>query len=144
MAPMKKVIIAIIIAQSVIGLLLMVYAGNYRVLDTGAAGEMLEYIRVNNPEYYEKLARKDDTTYLKEFYEHYTIRGNRKIMLIGLFILILGINIAVPFLYFETAEKIKSLRKKTNEEDNTENGNPEEEKNEKKEDDRNVEEGQDF
>jgi len=111
----------------------MFYGVMYSVVDTRAADDMLEFIRTNNPVYYQKLTNETDSSYLKDFYKNYTTHGNRKIILIGLFFIAISVNISVPTLYFVIREKMKEEKEKVEEED----GNEEEQEEQ-------IPDGQDF
>ena len=117
MQSLRKIALAIIIALSTLGIIVMVYGSMYRDMDISKALEMLEYIKANNYEYYQKITDENDPSYRQEFYRHYTIYGNRKIILIGLFILIIDLNFALIFLYLEIKDKIKEYRESGKEEE---------------------------
>ena len=102
----KKCALFVIIVQSALGFLIMFYGMRYSIVDTKAAEEMLEFIRTSNPAYYQKLTDNRDSSYLRNYYQNYTTHGNRKIILIGLFFIAIGVNIAIPALYMVVREKM--------------------------------------
>ena len=67
----KELGLVLIVFQTLLGFFVIIYGALYTEVDTLKAEEMLEFIRSNNTEYYEKLTNPEDQKYLKEFYKHY-------------------------------------------------------------------------
>jgi hypothetical protein len=125
MPSLRKVVVAVIVVQSALGFIFLFYGSVYSVVNTKEADEMIEYVRINNPGYYEKIISEDDETFRKLFYKNFTEHGNRPLLLLGIFFIVIAVNVSVPFIYFE-AKRIIALRS------NIENAeaNTEEDKNE--------------
>lgn len=105
----KELGLVLIVFQTLLGFFVVIYGALYIEVDTPKAEEMLEFIRSNNTEYYEKLKDPEDQKYLKEFYKHYEVRGNRMIMICGLFFIVIAINIAIIMVYLIIAEERKKM-----------------------------------
>jgi len=105
MQSVKKILLIIVVSQTVLGFLVIYYGSIYRYVDVKKAEEMLEFIRTNDPGYYEKLVGGEDPSYMREFEKHFTVRGNRVIILLGLFFIAVAINVSVPLAYLEIKDR---------------------------------------
>lgn len=83
---------------------------------------MIEYVKINNPGYYEKIISEDDETFRKQFYKNFTEHGNRSLLLVGIFFIVIAVNVSVPFIYFEVKRIIALRNNIENAESNTEEG----------------------
>lgn len=112
MPSVRKIVIVVIAAQSVMGFFFLFYGSVYSVVNTREADEMIEYVRKNNPGYYEMIVSGDDETIRRDFYKNFTEHGNRSLLLVGIFFIMIAVNVSVPFIYFE-AKRLIVLRNNT-------------------------------
>ena len=112
----KKLGLIVIISQTLIGFMIVFYGTMYSRIDTLGAKEMLQYIQTENPSYYILLSNEEDTSYLREFYKHYTHHGNRKIVVTGLFFLFISGNAAILLFLNDVREKMVEKEKVSAEE----------------------------
>jgi len=105
MESVKRILLIIVVSQTMLGFLVIYYGSIYSYVDEKKAEEMLEFIRTNDPGYYEKLVNGEDPAYIREFNKHFTVRGNRVIILLGLFFLAVAINVSIPLAYLEVKER---------------------------------------
>ena len=99
--------LSIILLESIVAFGALISGYMYREFDQEKAETMLEYIKENNPEYYEKLTSDEDSLYIKEFFEFYEKKGHPLLIAGGFIILALSINTSIPLIImlFITSEK---------------------------------------
>jgi len=107
---MQQLFLVVLITQTILGLMVTFYGSVYPIVDIRKAEQMMEFISSTNPKYYSKLTSEEDTSYREEFYDHYTTRGNPKIILCGLFFLAISANIAVPMMYLAVKKKVAEIK----------------------------------
>ena len=95
------ILINIALVQLILGIATTYYGIVYKEIEMEKAEEMIEFVRTYNPEYYEKLTNGQDITYLREFYDNYTVRGNISMKIAGIIQILVAINSAITlFLIF--------------------------------------------
>ena len=103
---LRQGIMLVLIVQTVFGFITAFYGFMYTRIDERKAAEMVEYIRDNNPVYYHAIISGDNKSYRREFFNHFKIRGNRRVLLYGLFILVVAGHIAIAALVMAFTGKL--------------------------------------
>jgi len=103
---LRQGILLVLVIQTVFGFLIAFIGFIYTRTDERSAAEMIEYIRDNNPAYYQVLVNEENKKYRREFFNHFKIHGNRRLLLYGLFIFVVAGHLAVAALYMTFTGKL--------------------------------------
>ncbi len=87
-----------ILLESVIGFGMLYTGFMYRQLDKKSAQEMLDIIQYTDPNYYEKLTDTTDPSYMVEFQQIHTLKGNTVLKVSGIIVTFVSILCLVPSL----------------------------------------------
>ena len=99
--------IVLVLAESLTGLALFYYGYKYKKVEKEEAEEILEFIRTNNPTYYEKI-ESETPPYSEQFYSFYTKKGDRLFVAVGIILFLIAINSIIPLLFLITLQAQQS------------------------------------
>jgi hypothetical protein len=85
-------LLLLMIVELVGGVALIYVGNNVNSLDIKERDRMLEYIRKNNTTFYEKITSSQDSTYIRNFNEHFIKEENKAIIKIGYILIIIAIH----------------------------------------------------
>ncbi len=108
----------IVFIESTIACALLFTGYTYKEFDQEKADEMLEYIKVNNRDYYDQLKNEDDPTYIEEYNELYEKKGHPLVIAGGFIMFALSFHTAIPLgvmLFWIKGEKKEEKEEETEE-----------------------------
>jgi hypothetical protein len=107
------IFLIITVFQSVTGFVTL-YAGIYaKEFDKKKADEMLVIIKQNDKNYYDKIFDPEDNTYLQDFKNNYTKKGNSTAVVAGIILIVFSIFYSVPILMLTLNKKEENLLEET-------------------------------
>ncbi|MFC1489796.1 hypothetical protein ACFL6K_01165 [Candidatus Latescibacterota bacterium] len=88
----------LILFESVIGVGMLYTGFIYRQFDKKNAQEMLDIIQYTDKNYYDKLMDNTDPSYMQEFQQIHTLKGNTVLKASGLIVIIISALCMMPML----------------------------------------------
>ena len=119
--------LTLVISESFLGFTFIYYGIMDRQVEGDRANAMLNYIKTNNPAYYENIMSEDDPSYRSEFYRHYMKKGNSLFKMGGLILVVIALNNVLPMMSVILLEKKEQIVSE-NEEESEEKAEEKEEK----------------
>ena len=120
----------LILFESVIGVGMLYTGIIYRQFDKKNAQEMLDIIQYTDKNYYDKLMDKSDPSYLKDFQQIHTLKGNMVLKVSGVIVILISMVCMTPVLIMINVvfNKEKKEKKETEKEKERPSENEEEPK----------------
>ena len=88
----------LVLLESVIGFGMLYTGFIYRQFDKKSAQEMLDIIQYTDPNYYQKLMDTTDPSYMVQFQQIHTLKGNTVLKASGLIVILVSMLCLAPVL----------------------------------------------